>query len=120
MPRRELVLGGADERDLTKLAEYRAVGGYAQLERARSLEPKAIVDELLTSNLRGRGGAFFATGRKASFIPPESGKPVYLTVNADEWRAELPLIEEWFDKIGASLPSSLRDEFESLKLRLGA
>jgi NADH-quinone oxidoreductase subunit F len=84
MPRRELVLGGADTRDLTKLAEYRAIGGYAQLERARSLEPKAIVDELLTSNLRGRGGAFFATGRKASFIPPESGKPVYLTVNADE------------------------------------
>src|SRR5262245_53611776 len=84
MPRRELVLADADTRDLTQLAEYRDVGGYAQLERARALEPKAIVDELLASNLRGRGGAFFATGRKASFIPPESGKPVYLTVNADE------------------------------------
>ena len=43
-----------------------------------------------------------------------------LTVNVDEWRGELPLIEEWFDKIGPSLPTSLRDEFESLKLRLGA
>src|SRR5580765_3762197 len=84
MPRRNLVLGGADERDLTRIDEYRAIGGYRQLERARALEPKAIVDELLASNLRGRGGAFFATGRKASFIPPESGKPVYLTVNADE------------------------------------
>jgi NADH-quinone oxidoreductase subunit F len=84
MPRKELVLGGADDRDLTKLAAYREVGGYAQLERARGLEPKAVVDELLASNLRGRGGAFFATGRKASFIPPDSGKPVYLTVNADE------------------------------------
>ena len=43
-----------------------------------------------------------------------------LSVNVDEWRAELPMIEEWFGKIGTSLPSSLRDEFESLKLRLGA
>jgi NADH-quinone oxidoreductase subunit F len=84
MPRKELVLAGATEHDLTTLDGYRAVGGYRQLERARSLEPKAIVDELLASNLRGRGGAFFATGRKASFIPPDSGKPVYLTVNADE------------------------------------
>ena len=41
-----------------------------------------------------------------------------LTVDVDEWRAELPLIEEWFDKIGASLPTSLRDELDSLKLRL--
>src|SRR4029077_8481701 len=37
-------------------------------------------------NLRGRGGAFFPTGRKASFIPtPDKvAKPIYLTVNADE------------------------------------
>jgi NADH-quinone oxidoreductase subunit F len=84
MPRRELVLAGADERDLTKLDSFREVGGYAQLERARSLEPQAVVDEILASNLRGRGGAFFATGRKASFIPADSAKPVYLTVNADE------------------------------------
>jgi NADH-quinone oxidoreductase subunit F len=80
----QVVLAGADERDLTKLAEYRAVGGYAQLARARPREPQAVVEELLASNLRGRGGAFFATGRKASFIPRGSAKPVYLTVNADE------------------------------------
>jgi NADH-quinone oxidoreductase subunit F len=79
-----IVLAGADERDLTKLDAYREVGGYAQLERARSLPPQAIVEELNASNLRGRGGAFFAMGRKASFIPADSGKPTYLTVNADE------------------------------------
>jgi NADH-quinone oxidoreductase subunit F len=84
MPVEHFLLAGADDRDLTKIAEYRAVGGYAQLERARGMAPQAIVDELLASNLRGRGGAFFATGRKASFIPRGSGKPVYLTVNADE------------------------------------
>ena len=41
-----------------------------------------------------------------------------LRVDAHEWRAELPQIEEWFDFIGAKLPTSLRDEFESLKQRL--
>ena len=34
-------------------------------------------------------------------------------------RPEIPLIEEWFDKIGDSLPTSMRDELEALKLRLG-
>jgi phosphoenolpyruvate carboxykinase (GTP) len=41
-----------------------------------------------------------------------------LRVDLDEWRAELPLIEEWFDKIGAKLPTSMRDELEALKVRL--
>ncbi|MFN2563319.1 MAG: phosphoenolpyruvate carboxykinase (GTP) [Jatrophihabitans sp.] len=43
-----------------------------------------------------------------------------LTVNVDEWKNELPLIEEWFDKIGTALPSSMRDELDALKLRLEA
>ncbi|MDQ3402104.1 MAG: phosphoenolpyruvate carboxykinase (GTP) [Actinomycetota bacterium] len=42
-----------------------------------------------------------------------------LSVDLDEWRAEIPLIEEWFDKIGDKLPTPLRDELESLKQRLG-
>ena len=42
-----------------------------------------------------------------------------LAFDADEWRAELPLIEQWFDKIGDKLPTPLRDEFEALKQRLG-
>src|SRR5947208_1478663 len=48
------------------------------------MEPQQVIQELLDSNLRGRGGAFFAAGRKASFIPRDAAKPVYLTVNADE------------------------------------
>src|SRR3954454_3761044 len=81
-----IVLAGADERDLTKLAEYRAIGGYAQLERARGLAPSAIIDELNTANLRGRGGAFFPTGTKIKFIPSKEQipKPHYVCVNADE------------------------------------
>ncbi|HWO58603.1 MAG TPA: phosphoenolpyruvate carboxykinase domain-containing protein, partial [Umezawaea sp.] len=42
-----------------------------------------------------------------------------LKVDVDEWKAEIPLIEEWFAKIGDKLPTSLRDEFEALKQRLG-
>jgi NADH-quinone oxidoreductase subunit F len=82
----QIVLGGANERDLTKLSEYEAVGGYEMLARARESEPQAIVDELLASGLRGRGGAFFATGRKWSFIPKpdQNPNPHYLVVNADE------------------------------------
>jgi len=41
-------------------------------------------------------------------------------VHVDEWKNEIGSIEEWFDKIGSSLPSSMRDELESLKLRLNA
>ncbi|MEV0676869.1 phosphoenolpyruvate carboxykinase (GTP) [Actinosynnema sp. NPDC050436] len=42
-----------------------------------------------------------------------------LEFDADEWRAELPMIEEWFAKIGDKVPTSLRDELEALRLRLG-
>jgi phosphoenolpyruvate carboxykinase (GTP) len=40
-------------------------------------------------------------------------------VDADEWRAELPQIEEWFTTIGDRLPTGLRDELDALRLRLG-
>jgi NADH-quinone oxidoreductase subunit F len=80
----EITLAHADERDLTKLAEYQAIGGYKALEKARGLEPQAIIDELIASNLRGRGGAGFPMGRKASFLAKGTGKPTYLCVNADE------------------------------------
>jgi NADH-quinone oxidoreductase subunit F len=76
-----VLLKGADERDLTRLDEYRAIGGYDSLEKARAMEPQAVVDEILASNLRGRGGAFFPMGRKASFLAQGIR---YLVVNADE------------------------------------
>jgi NADH-quinone oxidoreductase subunit F len=80
-----LVLQGAEPgRDLTAIADYREVGGYGQLERARGLEPQAVLDELLAANVRGRGGAGFPMGKKASFLAKGTGKPTYLVVNADE------------------------------------
>ena len=70
----------------TSLAEYEATGGYQALVKARAMTPAEVTEDLLTSEIRGRGGAFFATGRKWSFIPkPEQNpRPRYLVVNADE------------------------------------
>ena len=84
MPALESLLAGTDERDLTKLAEYRAIGGYASVEKARAMTPGDLIAELQEANLRGRGGAGFPMGRKASLIDRKSGRPSYLVVNADE------------------------------------
>jgi phosphoenolpyruvate carboxykinase (GTP) len=40
-------------------------------------------------------------------------------VNVEEWKAEIPLIEEWFAKIGDKTPSTLINELDALKTRLG-
>src|SRR5205823_363727 len=64
----ELILAHVGERDLTQLDEYRAIGGYQALGRARELEPAAVVGEITDATLRGRGGAGFPMGRKASLI----------------------------------------------------
>jgi NADH-quinone oxidoreductase subunit F len=71
------------KKDSHTLASYRADGGYAALEKALSMPPPAIVEEVKASNLRGRGGAGFSTGVKWTFLPKEV-RPRYLCVNADE------------------------------------
>jgi phosphoenolpyruvate carboxykinase (GTP) len=50
---------------------------------------------------------------------PRADVEAALVVDVEEWRAEIPLIEEWFASVGASLPTSMRDELDALKLRLG-
>jgi NADH-quinone oxidoreductase subunit F len=84
MPISEIVLEGAADRDLTQIDAYRDAGGYASLAKARTMEPNAVLDEILAANIRGRGGAGFPMGKKASFLAKDTGKPVYLVVNADE------------------------------------
>ena len=56
----------------------------------------------------------------AGLDAPREDVEAALAVDVEEWKAEIPLIEEWFDTIGSSLPTSMRDELEALKLRLEA
>ncbi len=78
-----LLFKDIDEPRLTTLEVYRRRGGYAASERALAMEPAAVLAELNASGLRGRGGAGFPMGRKASFLP-KGDMPKYLVCNADE------------------------------------
>jgi len=82
----EVVFAGTGGGALTDIAAYEAAGGFDALAKARAMAPDDVIEELNASQLRGRGGAFFPTGRKWSFVPkPEQlAKPHYLVVNADE------------------------------------
>ncbi len=71
--------------DLTALSDYEASGGWKALETATAhMERDDVLYALHRSVLRGRGGAGFPMGRKASFIPKDAEKPVYVVCNADE------------------------------------
>jgi len=63
---------------------YVKTGGYQALEKALGMEPKAIVDMVKASQLRGRGGAGFPCGLKWTFLPAPDGGRRYLCVNCDE------------------------------------
>lgn len=64
---------------------YREVGGYSALEKVlQRWTPGEVIEEVKTSNLRGRGGAGFPAGMKWDFVPTDSSRPVYLVNNADE------------------------------------
>ena len=63
---------------------YLANDGFKAFLKARQMTPEAIIEEVKTSGLRGRGGAGFPTGLKWSFVPRTSPKPKYIVVNGDE------------------------------------
>src|SRR5579863_8761201 len=78
-----LLFDRIDEPGLNTIPVYEQRGGYSALRKALAMPPEAIVEELKQSALRGRGGAGFQMGMKASFLPKgEMAK--YLTCNADE------------------------------------
>ncbi|MDH5590283.1 MAG: NADH-quinone oxidoreductase subunit NuoF, partial [Gemmatimonadota bacterium] len=59
-------------------------GGYQAAKKAFEMGPDAVIEEVKSSGLRGRGGAGFPTGVKWSFMPKEPTRPHYLLCNADE------------------------------------
>jgi NADH-quinone oxidoreductase subunit F len=80
---KKLLFDGIDEPGLNTLDVYERRGGYESLRRALTMEPDAVLKEISESGLRGRGGAGFRTGQKASFLP-HGDMEKYLVCNADE------------------------------------
>ncbi len=68
----------------TSIEDYIALGGYSSLSKALSMEPDAIIEEVKKSELRGRGGAGFPTGRKWEIVKAQRSDVKYVICNADE------------------------------------
>jgi len=68
------------------LENYLKVGGYEALKKIinEKMTPEAVIEELKTSCLRGRGGAGFPTGLKWSFMPRNAPVQKYIVCNSDE------------------------------------
>jgi NADH-quinone oxidoreductase subunit F len=78
-----LLFTNIDEPRLSSREVYERRGGYRALRKALQMTPQEVLDELLASNVRGRGGAGFAMGKKVSFMP-KGAMDKYLCCNADE------------------------------------
>ncbi|MCS6775004.1 MAG: NADH-quinone oxidoreductase subunit NuoF [Chloroherpetonaceae bacterium] len=81
---RNLLFEHRDVENIQDIAVYEKHGGYRGLKKAVKMERSAVIEEIKTSGLRGRGGAGFPTGIKWSGIPQNDDKPHYIICNADE------------------------------------
>ncbi len=68
----------------TSVEEYKKLGGFTGLQNALKKDGKAIVQEVLESGLRGRGGAAFPTGIKWRTVMDANAAQKYIVCNADE------------------------------------
>jgi NADH-quinone oxidoreductase subunit F len=79
----KLLFDGIDEPGLNTLEVYRRRGGYGALQEALDSSPEETLESISESGIRGRGGAGFQMGKKASFLP-HGDMDKYLVCNADE------------------------------------
>jgi NADH:ubiquinone oxidoreductase subunit F (NADH-binding)/(2Fe-2S) ferredoxin len=82
---KQLVLSRCGRIDPIDIEAAVAEGAYEMLARVlKEMTPQAVIDEITTSGLRGRGGAGFPTGKKWSLARAAEGDVKYLICNADE------------------------------------
>lgn len=80
-----LVLKNCGHIDAENIDEYLAVGGYQALEKVLfEMTPQEVIDEILESNLRGRGGGGFQTGYKWKQVARQKEIERYVVCNGDE------------------------------------
>lgn len=80
-----LVLKNCGHIDAEHMEEYLATGGYRAIQKALfEMSPQEVIDEVLASNLRGRGGGGFTTGYKWSQVARQPEKTRYVVCNGDE------------------------------------
>jgi NADH:ubiquinone oxidoreductase subunit F (NADH-binding)/NAD-dependent dihydropyrimidine dehydrogenase PreA subunit/(2Fe-2S) ferredoxin len=71
--------------DPCNIYHYIAAGGYAALEKVlSSMTPEQVLEEVEKSNLRGRGGAGFPTGKKWEHCKKSAGRIKFVIANGDE------------------------------------
>jgi len=80
----KFVLGNCGVINPTSLSEYKESGGLKGLEKALTLSPEEVINEIINSGLRGRGGGGFPTGKKWLFAHKENKEKKYVICNADE------------------------------------
>lgn len=79
------VLKNCGHIDAENISEYFAVGGYEALEKALfEMKPEDVIDVVLESNLRGRGGGGFQTGYKWKQVARQKETRRYVVCNGDE------------------------------------
>ena len=82
---RRIVLRHCGIIDPESIDDYISVGGYEAIKKALgSMTQEQVIDEVIESGLRGRGGAGFSTGMKWRFAREAKGSPKYIICNADE------------------------------------
>ncbi|MBT7461298.1 MAG: NADP oxidoreductase, partial [Waddliaceae bacterium] len=79
-----ILLKDIETPNLKALEVFRGAGGYKSLQKALSMDPEALIEEIKASKLVGRGGAGFPTGLKWEFTRKAPGDERYLVCNADE------------------------------------
>ncbi|MDR0372893.1 MAG: SLBB domain-containing protein [Nitrososphaerota archaeon] len=80
-----LVLRNAGKIDPTRIQDYISTGGYFALAKCLLImTPQGVIQEIVSSGLRGRGGAGFPVGQKWSLVARASNTPKYIVANLDE------------------------------------